>query len=397
MYDLYEALNRAHKMDEAAFSGGVAGDSNVSGGTVRGRGASTQPGKNNYLDRMKSKNPDIVDTMVIKVSDIKPGMITQAGQVKEAEARNHVSGVKKMYIMHTNGYDGFWGLDETMDVMVDPENKSKPFSGDYRALLKMGLKESYTEEPSIEEIQSRVPNYLANHPYSKDFDVEDICEEVAANLFDLDYHEMSGDASYEIFNIVSRYVDSDDDESMIEAVGSRNIIKESSVYDERSKRLSDSDLDDMIDMMSEFAAENPDNKKYSEYLNSLKAEKAARNKKAQYDNSRRAKRDNLGLDRKYPYYITLYNEYPIYEPAEGGYYYAGLAAEEAEGFDSFQEAAAAIDGVAKELNSNDYNFVKKSATEYRDAGDKYVGTGAVLCVENNKQFRSRERGRVPYC
>lgn len=128
-------------LEEAAFSGGMAGDNSASGGTIRGRGASTQPGKNNYLNRMKSKNPDLVDTMVIKVSDIKPGMITQAGQVKEAEARNHNSGVKKMYIMHTNGYDGFWGLDETMDVMVDPENKSKPFAGDYRALLKMGLQE----------------------------------------------------------------------------------------------------------------------------------------------------------------------------------------------------------------------------------------------------------------
>ena len=141
MYDLFEALNRAHELDEAAFSGGMAGDNSASGGTIRGRGGSTQPSKDNYLDRMERKNPDLVDTMVIKVSDIKPGMITQAGQVKEAEPRSHVSGGKKMYIMHTNGYDGFWSLDETMDVMVDPENKSKPFSGDYRALLKMGLQE----------------------------------------------------------------------------------------------------------------------------------------------------------------------------------------------------------------------------------------------------------------
>ena len=141
MYDLFEALNRAHELDEAAFSGGMAGDNSASGGTIRGRGGSTQPSKDNYLDRMERKNPDLVDTMVIKVSDIKPGMITQAGQVKEAEPRSHVSGGKKMYIMHTNGYDGFWSLDETVDVMVDPENKSKPFSGDYRALLKMCLQE----------------------------------------------------------------------------------------------------------------------------------------------------------------------------------------------------------------------------------------------------------------
>lgn len=146
-------------LEEAAFSGGMAGDNSASGGTIRGRGASTQPGKNNYLNRMKSKNPDLVDTMVIKVSDIKPGMITQAGQVKEAEARNHVSGGKKMYIMHTNGYDGFWGLDETMDVMVDPDNKSKPFAGDYRALLKMGLQESRSIKEKIGD------NYSNNIEY----------------------------------------------------------------------------------------------------------------------------------------------------------------------------------------------------------------------------------------
>lgn len=157
--DFDEALNKAHELDEAAFSGGMAGDNSASGGTIRGRGASTQPGKNNYLNRMKSKNPDLVDTMVIKVSDIKPGMITQAGQVKEAEARNHPSGGKKMYIMHTNGYDGFWGLDETMDVMVDPENKSKPFAGDYRALLKMGLQESKSIKEKIGD------NYSNNIEY----------------------------------------------------------------------------------------------------------------------------------------------------------------------------------------------------------------------------------------
>lgn len=179
-------------------------------------------------------------------------------------------------------------------------------------------------------------------------------------------------------------------ESMLE-----DYLRESN-YEERAAKLSDRSLDDMIDLMAEFVAENPDNKKYSDYLNSLKAERASRNKEAQYANSRRAKRDDFGLDRKYPYYVTLYHEYPIYEPAEGGYYYAGLEAEEVEGFDSFKDAMNAIDEIAEELNSDDYNLVKKSRTEYRDYGDKYIGTGSILCIENNKQFRSRERGYQPY-
>ena len=65
------------------------------------------------------------------------------------------------------------------------------------------------------------------------------------------------------------------------------------------------------------------------------------------------------VEGKYPYYITLYHEYPIYEPAEGGYYYAGLQAHSAEGYNSFKEAAAAIGKVSKELVDSGYNFVKK--------------------------------------
>lgn len=149
-YGLYDGVAVVEPLTEGAFSGGYAGDNSFSGGTIRGRGASVQPSKKSYLTRLKRNNPDLVDITVIKVSDIKPGMITQAGQVKTAEVRNHNSGVKKMYIMHTNNYDGFWGLDETMEVMVDPDDKSKPFTGSYSALLKKGLQESLTEDNIFE-------------------------------------------------------------------------------------------------------------------------------------------------------------------------------------------------------------------------------------------------------
>lgn len=165
-------------------------------------------------------------------------------------------------------------------------------------------------------------------------------------------------------------------------------------YEEHAAILSDRSLDDMIDLMADMAADG-DNK-YSDYLNALKAEKAKRKKEAEYKNSRRAKRDELGIEGKYPYYITLYHEYPIYEPAECGYYYAGLQAHSAEGYNSFKEAVAAIGQVAKELVDSGYNFVKKSAGEYEDYGNKYIGTGSILCIEDNKHFRSRERGYQPY-
>lgn len=141
---LREELSKVD-LKEDAFSGGVAGNNQLSGGTVSGRGASTQPGKKNYLDRLKSKNPDLVDTTTVKGKDIKPGMITQAGQVKEAEIRKNNRGETKVYIMHTNDYDGFWDVDEDMPVMVDPDDKSKPFTGKWADLKAKGLEEKLDE------------------------------------------------------------------------------------------------------------------------------------------------------------------------------------------------------------------------------------------------------------
>ena len=157
--DLFKSMNRSHELDEAAFSGGMAGDNSASGGTIRGRGASTQPDKKSYLGRLKNKNPDLVDVITVKGKDIKRGMITQSGQVKEAEVKRNNRGETKVYIMHTNNYDGFWDADEDIEVLADPENKSKPFTGDYRALLKMGLKESASlvkEAFNADRVQKRI-------------------------------------------------------------------------------------------------------------------------------------------------------------------------------------------------------------------------------------------------
>jgi hypothetical protein len=66
-YGMYDGCFGVEPLTEGAFSGGVAGDNSSNGGTIRGRGASLQPSKDNYLTRMKSKNPDIVDITVVKV------------------------------------------------------------------------------------------------------------------------------------------------------------------------------------------------------------------------------------------------------------------------------------------------------------------------------------------
>ena len=155
-YGLYDGCFWVEPLNEAAFSGGMAGDNSFSGGTIRGCGGSTQPKKNTYLSRIKSKNPDLVDTMILKGQDIKPNMITQYGQVKTAEVKysDHY-GKKMLYLMHTNNYDGFFEPDKEMEVMVDPDNKSKPFTGDYHDLLKKGLKESVNPRHARRHITSR--------------------------------------------------------------------------------------------------------------------------------------------------------------------------------------------------------------------------------------------------
>ena len=130
---------------EGAFSGGYAGDNSFSGGTVRGIGASTQPDHKTYLNRIKAKNPKLVDIITIKAKDLKPNMMTQAGQIKTAEVKYSGYHSKDMvYVMHTNGWDYFKELDADMEVMADPDNKSNPFTGNYKDLLKMGLQESVT-------------------------------------------------------------------------------------------------------------------------------------------------------------------------------------------------------------------------------------------------------------
>lgn len=145
---LREELGARGIITEGAMSGGYA-----SGGDVIDRyarpGASTQPSKKTYLDRLKSNNPDLVDITTVKGKDIKPGMITQAGQVKTAEVKKNNRGETKVYIMHTNNYDGFWDVDEDMEVLVDLEDKSKPFTGAYRDLLNKGLKESLSRDADI--------------------------------------------------------------------------------------------------------------------------------------------------------------------------------------------------------------------------------------------------------
>lgn len=74
--------------------------------------------------------------------------------------------------------------------------------------VKDGVIHEDVDNLSEEEIYDRVVNYLENHPYDFDrdrLDVEDICDEIAANLFGVDYFNVDGKVSYTIFNAVNNY------------------------------------------------------------------------------------------------------------------------------------------------------------------------------------------------
>lgn len=131
------------QITEAAFSGGVAGDTSFGGSKFKGRGASTQPSKNNYLNRIKSKNPELVDIITVKAKELKANMITQIGQIKTAEVQysSHYSR-DMVYVMHTNNWDCFHELDADIEVLADPDNKSKPYTGTWPDLKAKGLQET---------------------------------------------------------------------------------------------------------------------------------------------------------------------------------------------------------------------------------------------------------------
>ena len=136
---LREELAARDNITEAAISGGQA-EGGFRDTSVR-PGGSTQPKMNTYLRRLTSKNPDLVELLPIKGKDLKPGMITHNGQVKTTEL-NKPGNRDKIYIMYTNNIDEFFGLEADTEVMADPNDKTKPFTGDYKDLLKMGLRES---------------------------------------------------------------------------------------------------------------------------------------------------------------------------------------------------------------------------------------------------------------
>lgn len=97
-------------------------------------------------------------------------------------------------------------------------------------------------------------------------------------------------------------------------------------------------------------------------------------------------------------YLSYYEEYPIYEPAEGGYYYSGAELVESERL-SKRAAKKNMEELIKEAmeltdtGEEIWQYSPKAKTLWQVT--KYIGDGRFYVIEKHKGAHTR--GRVPYC
>lgn len=89
-------------------------------------------------------------------------------------------------------------------------------------------------------------------------------------------------------------------------------------------------------------------------------------------------------------YLTHYTEYPIYEPAEGGYYYAGREANEYYRLNSVKQAKRKLAKMQKELEAEGFEVFEDRAYMC----SKYIGESESWIIE--KVYGSHESGRQIY-
>jgi hypothetical protein len=95
------------------------------------------------------------------------------------------------------------------------------------------------------------------------------------------------------------------------------------------------------------------------------------------------------------YFVTYYEEYPIYESAEGGYYYAGNEVAYQAEFDTLEEAERDFEQVVDEYDLTRNR--KHEAFKY----SKYIGEGASAFIESDTDINfpsvnSKVSGWHPY-
>lgn len=98
------------------------------------------------------------------------------------------------------------------------------------------------------------------------------------------------------------------------------------------------------------------------------------------------------------YYVTYYEEYPIYEPAEGGYYYAGSQNVWVREFSTWRKARQFFNKVRKEFMeeyADDNPYCVYGQNPYAETTSKYIGECIGIALTYRKPVK--ERGWEPYC
>ena len=94
--------------------------------------------------------------------------------------------------------------------------------------------------------------------------------------------------------------------------------------------------------------------------------------------------------RKIWYYVTWYDKYPIYEPAEGGYYYEGLDESYCYKFGTLKNAKKWLKKWAEE-----YGYKVSSNGKHAYEESHYIGEGTVIHIETVRGIHTC--GYHPYC
>ena len=103
------------------------------------------------------------------------------------------------------------------------------------------------------------------------------------------------------------------------------------------------------------------------------------------------------------FYVSYITEYPIYEPAEGGYYYAGTQVEECRAFPDWKKAKRYYAKMRRwfleeyELERV-HEYVCGGVSKYGGPSlyyrSRYIGEGAKLEITRKPPI---EKGWEPYC
>ena len=106
------------------------------------------------------------------------------------------------------------------------------------------------------------------------------------------------------------------------------------------------------------------------------------------------------------YYVSYIEEYPIFEPAEGGYFYAGEEVVKARAFKSWRKARQMFNKQRKRFEEQFreeygkfFRYDCGGCSKYGDGSTvswrgKYIGDG---CEVRLTRYKPEDKGYTPYC